>query len=40
MSSENQQEIQYFTTESMKDLPFSEIKLTECLLSCLKIHPI
>jgi len=24
MSSENQQEIQYFTTESMKDLPFSE----------------
>jgi 2-iminobutanoate/2-iminopropanoate deaminase len=24
MSSENQQEVQYFTTESMKDLPFSE----------------
>jgi len=24
MSSENQQEVQYFTTASMKDLPFSE----------------
>jgi reactive intermediate/imine deaminase len=24
MSSEHQQEVQYFTTESMKDLPFSE----------------
>ena len=32
MSSENQQEVQYFTTESMKGLPFSEAVRVENML--------